>query len=385
MIRMVIYALEGLGKAIKFTIDKIVGFFKFASWLISAIGHYVILMPWAWILGLGNVEKGFQRLHKFFSFLGSFFAFFLTISLGRWLWGRTIEGLLSVLRIIRKFLFGFSLFGKDIPGAFTLIVKAVKTAFNNMAAVFRLIRNLFNMWRTLTPTMGPIRAFIRVVTSIFSLLKNWIIKEFIEPLKQKLWALFIQYVVPVISAIGGLIKAGWKYLMQLLFERKVKERNATQGLVSAGLGLFSNILGGIGGIAGGLGGMAGGLGGLGMLGGLGGALGAALPGLWWILPLLAILGGAGYGIYRLVTRPSAAPATTYQPVPPAAAAPAYATMSVNIAPTIIVPQGTTAEQAQAIMAELEPQIVALFKRLNWHEELNTMEKNMRAGLTAGVV
>jgi hypothetical protein len=60
-------------------------------------------------------------------------------------------------------------------------------------------------------------------------------------------------------------------------------------------------------------------------------------------------------------------------------------MSVNIAPTIIVPQGTTAEQAQAIMAELEPQIVALFKRLNWHEELNKMERNIRAGLTAGVV
>jgi hypothetical protein len=59
-------------------------------------------------------------------------------------------------------------------------------------------------------------------------------------------------------------------------------------------------------------------------------------------------------------------------------------MNVNIAPTIIVPQGTTAEQAQAIMAQLEPQIVALFKRLTWNEQLTTLERNMRAGLLTGV-
>jgi len=289
-----------------------------------------------------------------------------------------------LFKAIRKALFGFTIFGKEISlwkmalGAVNIVVRAIRVIFRNFV-------NAFNLWRTLSSVMWPIKALWTILSTFFSTFRNWIIKQFIEPLREKLRMLFVQYVIPLVAAIGNLIKVGWKYLSQLVLEHILKRKSAQQGIISGITGFIGNIFGGLGGIAGGIGGIAGGLGGLGMLGGLGGALAAALPGLWWILPLLAILGGVGYGIYRLATRPSAAPATTYQPVPPVAAAPAYATMSVNIAPTIIVPQGTTAEQAQAIMAELEPQIVALFKRLNWHEELNTMEKNMRAGLTAGVV
>ena len=383
MIKMVIYSLEWLGKAIKLGMDAIISTFKFTAKAVSAIVHYVFWIPAA-ILGLGNVEKGYERLRKVVGALGQVFAFFLSAALVKWAVVRGVEGLLLLFKAIKKALFGFTIFGKEISlwkialGAVNIVVRAIRVIFRNFV-------NAFNLWRTLSSVMGSIKALWTILSAFFSTFRNWMIKQFIEPLREKLRMLFIQYAIPLIAAIGNLIKVGWKYLSQLILEHILKRKNAQQGIISSITSFIGNIFGGLGGIAGGIGGIAGGLGGLGMLGGLGGALAAALPGLWWILPLLAILGGVGYGIYRLVTRPSAAPATTYQPVPPAAAGPAYATMSVNIAPTIIVPQGTTAEQAQAIMAELEPQIVALFKRLNWHEELNTMEKNMRAGLTAGVV
>jgi TP901 family phage tail tape measure protein len=167
-----------------------------------------------------------------------------------------------------------------------------------------------------------------------------------------------------------------------------KAGGAIGGLFAKLGGLLSKAGGASGGLFAKLGGFLGRAGGAigGLFAKLGGFLAPLVPHLWWIIPLIALLGGLGYGIYRLVTRPkpAPAPATTYQPVPPVTAGPAYATMNVNIAPTIIVPQGTTAEQAQAIMAQLEPQIVDLFKRLTWNEQLTTLERNMRAGLLTGV-
>jgi hypothetical protein len=163
-------------------------------------------------------------------------------------------------------------------------------------------------------------------------------------------------------------------------------------LLGRGVGLIGNVLGallpGLAGLAGGLlkglgGGLLKGIGGA--LAGLGGLLAPVLPHLAWAVPLLAALGGLGYGIYRLVTRPRPAEQMPYKPqVPATFAGPAQVTNYISISAPITVPEGTTAEQAQAIIEQLKPQIVEIFEQLEWEKSVNTFEWASRAGLLTGI-
>jgi hypothetical protein len=407
MIRMVIYSLEWFGKLIKGTVDLIVAIFQKAGWVIAQI-RYGIRHAAAWILGLGDVEVGMKRLEAFFQgwhgvlrVLGQIFSFLLMATAARWIWRNVvISGVRSILAAIKALLLGFKLFGKEIPGLPILAARAVGIVVRNIRAIWHLLMMGFGKWREFRRIHGPFRAFLDLAAFVFKELGQYLLRHFGRPAWQ---------------AIKNLIRIAWQYIMTLLVEAGLKRKQTQQQGIMLGLtaaqGIFGwlggGVLGKIGGWLGRAGGALGGLlgkaggaigGALGKVGGalgglfgglfakLGGFLAPLVPHLWWIIPLIALLGGLGYGIYRLVTRPkpAPAPATTYQPVPPVTAGPAYATMNVNIAPTIIVPQGTTAEQAQAIMAQLEPQIVDLFKRLTWNEQLTTLERNMRAGLLTGV-
>jgi hypothetical protein len=325
-----------LAKAIEYAV-------KIISWGAKALSSAVRILftPLAWVVGLGDTLRGFERLGKGLQIVISAF---MTL----WMAKKFFELGGWFLRGVRALIFGTQILGRwNWPGLFGGLRNLARPV---LSAIGALVRGLIGAGR-LIRTVGLERAVIAGLKAIALAFKTLLF----EPIMAMLRRLFAFLMVK----IGSL-------------------------LLGRGVGLIGNLLGALlPGLVGLGGGLLKGIGGF--FGALGGLLAPVLPHLTWALPLLAALGGLGYGIYRLVTRPKPAEPTSYRPqIPPTFAGPAQVTNYISIAPTITVPEGTTAEQAQAIIEQLKPRIVEIFERLEWEKSVNTFEWASRAGLLTGI-
>jgi len=332
---------------------------KLLSWGARALSSAVrfLFTPLAWIVGLGDTLRGFERLGKGLQIVISAF---MTL----WMAKKFFELGGWFLRGVRALIFGTQILGRwHWPGLFGGLRNLARPV---LSAIGALVRGLIGAGR-LIRAVGFERAIITTLKTIATGFKILLFEPIMNMLR-KLFAFIMAKMAALLLGRGvGLIG------------------NVLGALLPGLAGLAGGLLKGIGGALAGLGGgLVKGIGGV--LGSLGAFLAPVLPHLAWAVPLLAALGGLGYGIYRLVTRPKAAEAPTpYRPeglTQPLA--PAYVTNQITISPTIMVPEGTTAEQAQAIMNQLEPQIIALFDRLSWQRTIDNFEWASRAGLLTGI-
>jgi hypothetical protein len=342
---------SALAKAIEYTV-------KIVSWGAKALSSAVRILftPLAWIVGLGDTLRGFERLGKGLQIVISAF---MTL----WMAKKFFELGGWFLRGVRALIFGTQIFGRwNWPGLFGGLRNLARPV---LSAIGALVRGLIGAGK-LIRAVGFERAIIAGLKTVATAFKVLLFEPIIAMLR-KIFALLMAKLGALLLGRGvGLIG---NVLGALL-----------PGLVGLGGGLLKGIGGALAGLGGGL---IKGIGGV--LGSLGGLLAPVLPHLAWALPLLAALGGLGYGIYRLVTRPKPAEPMPYRPeVPPTFAGPAQITNYISISAPITVPEGTTAEQAQAIIEQLKPRIVEIFERLDWEKSVNTFEWASRAGLLTGI-
>ncbi|MCS7240909.1 MAG: hypothetical protein NZ651_06675, partial [Candidatus Bipolaricaulota bacterium] len=96
-----------------------------------------------------------------------------------------------------------------------------------------------------------------------------------------------------------------------------------------------------------------------------------------ILLALAAAAGIGYGLYTLFRPRQPAPTQTTSALPPTVSTPSTYVNNVSFQPTIIVPQGTTTEQAQYILEQIKKETPKIFGYIRWQERGAEREKAVR--------
>lgn len=110
--------------------------------------------------------------------------------------------------------------------------------------------------------------------------------------------------------------------------------------------------------------------------GMAGLFGMLATNPWWFLGALA-LGGLGYGLYRLLSRPASRPDETFGALPLTPTT-TVSNVHVNFTPTIVVPQGTTQEQAEYILEHIKAHAYEIFQVARREEEFRAFTHRVRS-------
>ena len=364
--------LAALVRLVRWAFGRVVDVLRFSLEAMGKVLHF-IFYPLALVVGGGDAQRGYERLYWFLqNVVGGI--------LGLALFGVAVGKAIDTVKKVFGWVFGFFRYlirgytlGRYIrwPGLFRIFDVAFGQGLRLMYSFLRRLWHWVNLFRVVASQLG----FWQAVRMFFAMGLSKIVQVFrthlIVPLLNYLRTLYVQAIIPLILRIKELILVVWDYIKALILEKILKRTSGTEGIISGWGGALAG--GGLGGLFGKLGTWLGGL-----FGKLGGFLGPLLAKFWWIFPIIAALGGLGYGLYRLFTRPRQE-APRVPTAPTGLLAPAYATtMNVSISPTIIVPQGTPAEQAEMIMQELEGRLVQFFETYAWRKEQLNLERQERA-------
>lgn len=346
----------------------------------------------AWVLGLGNVERGFERMGMATALLALTAVLNMTITLTmrltRALMWLNTRGFRLLIRGIMRF---FGIPTRVITSSLALVTRGVRYATHALLSLM-IGRPGFLMGRTGDIFFARLGQLGRLIFGP----RMWItmLDYITRPMVHLLHALRTVNV----TLRAGLLPALWRLLTWLYTMTVGRAINWIKG--GALIGLMGGMGRGMGGI-------------MGMLGAF------LIPGMKYLLPILlgaGVLAGLGYGIYRLVagSRGMAAPVSTAPPslpplqivqptlvgapagermaapvptAPPSLSppqivqpafvgAPAGGGVNFTFAPTILVRETTTERQAQ----EIVDLAVEKFHRVRWEEEGTRRERYLRGHL-----